>query len=65
MTGVPALLARNRNYRRTWIGQVVSEVGDYFNNVAVLALAMEKSGSGLVVSGVLLSRAIPAVARRR
>jgi MFS family permease len=62
MTGVPALLARNRNYRRTWIGQVVSEVGDYFNNVAVLALAMEKSGSGLVVSGVLLSRAIPAVA---
>jgi len=62
MTGVVALLERNRNYRRTWIGQVVSEVGDYFNNVAVLALAMEKSGSGLVVSGVLLSRAIPAVA---
>jgi MFS family permease len=43
------------------MGQVVSEVGDYFNNIAVFALVMEKSGSGLVVSGVMLSRAIPAM----
>jgi MFS family permease len=61
MTGVAALLRRNRNYRLTWTGQVVSEIGDYFNNIAVFALVMEKSGSGLVVSGVMLSRAIPAV----
>jgi MFS family permease len=39
----------------------VSEVGDYFNNIAVLALVMEKSGSGMVVTLVMLSRAIPAV----
>ena len=32
------LLRDNRNYRWTWLGQVVSEVGDHFNNVAVLAL---------------------------
>ncbi len=44
------------------MGQVVSEIGDYFNNIAVFALVMEKSGSGLVVSGVMLARAIPAVA---
>jgi MFS family permease len=55
------LLRRNPSYRYTWMGQVVSEVGDYFNNVAVLALIMQKSGSGLVVSGAFLSRAIPAV----
>jgi MFS family permease len=61
MTSVPALLRRNSNYRYTWIGQVVSEIGDYFNNIAVFALVMEKSGSGLVVSGIMLSRAIPAV----
>jgi MFS family permease len=61
MTGVLALLRRNRNYRYTWMGQVVSEIGDYFNNIAVFALVMEKSSSGLVVSGVMLSRAIPAV----
>lgn len=61
MTGLGALLRRNRNYRNIWTGQVVSEVGDYFNAVAVLALIMEKSGSGLVVSLVFLSRAIPSV----
>ncbi len=61
MTSLLALLRRNPNYRYTWMAQVVSEIGDYFNNIAVFALVMEKSGSGLVVSGVMLSRAIPAV----
>lgn len=54
------LLRRNRNYRYTWLGQVVSETGDYFNNIAVFSLVMAVTGSGLVVSGVMLSRAIPA-----
>ena len=61
MTSFLALLRQNRNYRYTWMGQVVSEIGDYFNNIAVFALVMENSGSGMVVSGVMLSRAIPAV----
>ena len=61
MTSLAGLLRNNPNYRYTWMGQVVSEAGDYFNNVAVLALVMEKTGSGMVVSGVFLSRAIPAV----
>ena len=61
MSGFLDLLRRNRNYRNTWMGQVVSEIGDYFNNIAVFSLVMETSGSGLVVSGVMLSRAIPAV----
>ncbi len=55
------LLRQNRNYRYTWIGQVVSEIGDHFNNIAVFSLAMDITHSGLVVSGVMLSRAIPAV----
>ena len=61
MNSLLALLRRNHNYRYTWMGQVVSEIGDYFNNIAVFALVMEKSPSGLVVSGVMLARAIPAV----
>ena len=61
MTSLRGLLRQNRNYRYTWMAQVVSEVGDYFNNIAVFALVMEKSGSGLVVTGVMLARAIPAV----
>lgn len=55
------LLQRNRNYRYTWMGQVVSEVGDNFNTIAVFSLAMANTGSGLVVTGIMLSRAIPAV----
>ena len=55
------LLKRNRNYRFTWSGQVVSEIGDHFNNVAVFALALANTRSGLVVTGIMLSRAIPAV----
>ena len=55
------LLRQNRNYRYAWTGQVVSEIGDHFNNIAVFSLAMQTTGSGLVVAGVMLSRAIPAV----
>jgi MFS family permease len=55
------LLRTNRNYRYTWTGQVVSEIGDHFNNIAVFSLALANTKSGLVVSGVMLSRAIPAV----
>jgi predicted MFS family arabinose efflux permease len=56
------LLQRNRNYRFMWMGQIVSEVGDHFNNVAVLSLAIADTHSGAVISGIMLSRAIPAVA---
>jgi predicted MFS family arabinose efflux permease len=55
------LLSRNRNYRCTWTGQVVSEIGDNFNTIAVFSLALAHQQSGLILSGVMLSRAIPAV----
>lgn len=56
------LLRQNRNYRYTWTGQIVSEIGDHFNNIAVFGLAMDLTHSGLVVTFIMLSRAIPAVA---
>lgn len=56
-----ALLRSNRNYRFTWIGQIVSEIGDHFNNIAVFALAMALTHSGMVVTGIMLSRAVPAI----
>jgi predicted MFS family arabinose efflux permease len=61
MTGFLGLLQRNRNYRFTWSGQIVSEIGDHFNNVAVFALALANTGSGLVVAGILLSRGLCAI----
>lgn len=59
MAGFGQLLRNNRNYRYTWIGQVVSEVGDHFNNIAVFSLVMANTGSGMVITGVMLARAIP------
>ncbi len=55
------LLRHNSNYRNVWLGQVVSEIGDYFNNIAVFSLVIENTGSGLAVAIVMLARAIPAV----
>ncbi|MGA3018889.1 MAG: MFS transporter [Bryobacteraceae bacterium] len=60
MNAFVSLLRDNRNYRNLWMGQVVSEIGDHFNNIAVFSLAVATTKSGLVVSGVLLARAIPA-----
>lgn len=59
MAGFAALLRTNRNYRYTWMGQVVSEVGDHFNTIAVFSLILAQTNSGLAVAGVMLSRAIP------
>ena len=61
MPDIVQLLVRNRNYRSLWFGQIVSEVGDHFNNIAVLSLAVEETHSGAVVAALMLSRAIPAV----
>jgi MFS family permease len=61
MTSLAGLLRGNPNYRRLWMGQVVSEIGDNFNNIAVFALAMALTHSGLVIMGIMLSRAIPAI----
>jgi len=59
MSAFTDLLRDNRNYRYTWTGQIVSEVGDTFNNIAVMTLAMTHANPGLIVTGVFLSRAIP------
>jgi MFS family permease len=61
MSDFTRLLASNRNYRWTWMGQIVSEIGDHFNNVAVLSLAMDETHNGAAIAALMLSRAIPAI----
>lgn len=56
-----ALLRENRNYRNCWLGQVVSEIGDHFNSIAVLSMALHLTGSGATVGGVMLARVGPAL----
>ncbi len=59
MAGFGRLLRHNHNYRNLWMGQVVSEVGDHFNTIAVFSLVLHNTNSGFAVSGVMLARAIP------
>lgn len=61
MSGFQSLIRTNANYRNLWLGQVISEVGDHFNNVAVLSLALHLTGSGVAVGGVMIARALPAM----
>jgi MFS family permease len=43
------------------MGQVVSEVGDHFNTIAVVSLALHLTGSGLAVGGTMLARTVPTI----
>ena len=58
MKSLLALLRGNRNYRSVWIGQIVSEIGDHFNNIAVFSLAVAATHSSMVITLLLLSRAV-------
>lgn len=56
---IPQLLKSNHNYRLLWGGQMISEVGDHFNNIAVFSMAIRQEHGGLIVGGVLIARALP------
>ena len=39
-----SLLRSNRNYRLLFIGQTISQLGDWFSTVAVYALLLDLTG---------------------
>jgi len=53
------LLAHNRNYRLLWLGQIVSQLGDWFNSVAVYALLLELTGSATSVALMIIVQFLP------
>lgn len=56
------LLSSHADFRRLWAGQVVSEVGDWLNNIAVLALVIQLAGArsvGLAVALYAIARHLP------
>jgi MFS family permease len=48
------LLTGNRSFRRLWVGQVISELGNWFNFIAGLGLVRSISGASPDVTAVLL-----------
>jgi MFS family permease len=59
--GYLALLRANRDFRRLWLGQVVSQLGDWFNTIALFTLVLRLTGSGRAVGLVLVARFLPSV----
>ena len=56
------LLSGNTDFRRLWTGQIVSEIGDWLNSIAVLALTIELAGrgrEGLAVAVYAIARHLP------
>ena len=53
------LLSRNRNFRQLWLGQVVSQLGDWFNTIALYTIILNLTGSGRDVGLMLVARFIP------
>jgi len=59
--GYLELLRSNRNFRQIWLGQVVSQMGDWFNTIAVYSIVLTLTGSGRAVGLVLVARFLPTV----
>jgi MFS family permease len=57
--GYAVLLRRNANLRNVWLGQVVSQIGDWFNTVAVLGLLIQLTGNPGSASLVIVTQILP------
>ena len=54
------LLRRNHSFRRLWIGQVISELGNWFNFIAALGLVRAVSNASVeAASIILIARLVP------
>ena len=59
--GYVELVRRNRDFRLVWLGQVVSQLGDWFDTIALFTLVLRLTGSGRAVGLVLVARFLPSV----
>lgn len=55
-----AVVRDNRGFRRLFAANAVSQLGDWFNTVALFSLLVELTGAGEAVAISLLSRFVPA-----
>ena len=53
-SGYMELLRSNRNFRMLWLGQVVSQLGDWFNTIALYALLQHLTQDSARAVGLLL-----------
>ncbi|MDX6558399.1 MAG: hypothetical protein QOF72_1448, partial [Blastocatellia bacterium] len=59
--GYLELLRANRSFRFLWLGQVVSQMGDWFDTIAVYTIALRLTGSSRSVALIMVARFLPSV----
>ena len=53
------LIRGNVNFRRLWIGNIISLLGDWFNTIALYTLIVELTGSPLALGAVFITKMLP------
>lgn len=54
-----ALFSNNKRYLRFWLAGVISQIGNWFNYIAIFVLLTKLTGSGMAVSWFLIAKFIP------
>jgi MFS family permease len=54
-----SILRTNRNFRLLYVGQTISQLGDWFNSVAVFALLLDLTGSATAVAWMMIVQFMP------
>ena len=57
--GYIELVRTNVNFRRLWIGNLISQLGDWFNTIALFSLIDSLTGSPLAMGAVFLFKLLP------
>jgi MFS family permease len=57
--GYIRVLRENRNFRRLWYGQIVSQLGDWLDSIALFTLLLNLTGSGQAVGLLFLAEFLP------
>jgi MFS family permease len=57
--GYVELLRGNRGFRQLWLGQVVSQLGDWFNTIALYTIILDLTGSGRDIGLLMVARFLP------
>ena len=59
--GYFSLLKQNPSFRNLWYGQVVSDLGNWVNSIALYALILQLTGSGMAMAAAMMAKLLPMV----
>ena len=59
--GIYPLLKQNPSFRNLWYGQVISDLGNWVNSIALYALILQLTGSGIAMAVAMMAKLLPMV----